>query len=206
MSQPPPNSVLIQACLDRIQAGDLSARDELIRQTCARLEQIARQMLRANPRIRRWEETADLTQTAVLKLYRALETVRPATASDFYRLAAFQMRQTLIDMARRHYGSHGHAAHHASAVLSDSPSAIVDRTGDSEPALLAAWGDFHEAVERLEPEERAVFELVWYHGLSQPEAADLLGIPLRTLQRRWRMARLALGSLLPVDPSDTPNP
>jgi RNA polymerase sigma-70 factor (ECF subfamily) len=63
------------------------------------------------------------------------------------------------------------------------------------------WSEFHEAATSLPDDQRAVFDLLWYHGLSQPEAADLLGIPLRTLQRLWRTARLTLGPLLPCDPA-----
>lgn len=198
MSDSPGRSTVLQQCLDRLRAGDPSAREELIRRACDRLDRLARRMLNANPRVRRWEETGDLRQTAMVKLYRALESVHPPTVADFFRLAATHLRQTLIDLARRHYGPEGDAAHHASVGGLDGhlPDPAAPST---DPAAEAAWGEFHEAAGRLGEQERAVFDLLWYHGLSQPEAADLLGLPLRTLQRLWRTARLTLGPLLPSD-------
>lgn len=198
MSEPTSQSTVLQQCLDRLRAGDPSAREELIRRACDRLDRLARKMLHANPRVRRWEETGDLRQTATVKLYRALESIHPPTVADFFRLAATHLRQTLIDLARRHYGPEGAAAHHASVAGQSGP--LPDPVAPStDPSAAAAWGDFHQAAEQLGEQERAVFDLLWYHGLSQPEAANVLGIPLRTLQRLWRTARLTLGPLLPCD-------
>lgn len=199
MSEPTGRSTVLQQCLDRLRAGDPSAREELVRRACDRLDRLARKMLHANPRVRRWEETDDLRQTAMVKLYRALESVHPPTVADFFRLAATHLRQTLVDLARRHYGPEGAAAHHASVTGRGGPPDPSDAPS-TDPAAAAAWAEFHEAAGRLNEQERAVFDLLWYHGLSQPEAADVLGIPLRTLQRLWRAARLTLGPLLPVDP------
>ena len=36
------------------------------------------------------------------------------------------------------------------------------------------------------------FELIWYAGLSQQDAADQLGISLRQCQRRWTKARILI--------------
>jgi RNA polymerase sigma factor (sigma-70 family) len=70
-----------------------------------------------------------------------------------------------------------------------------------QPDRLAAWTEFHEQVERLPEEEREVFSLLWYKGLSQAEAAEVLGVSDRTIKRRWQSARLhlheALGGQLP---------
>jgi RNA polymerase sigma-70 factor (ECF subfamily) len=202
MGPPGGQSTVLQQCLDRLRAGDPSAREELIRRACDRLDRLARKMLQANPRVRRWEETGDLRQTAMVKLYRALESVHPPTVVDFFRLAASHLRQTLIDLARRHYGPEGAAAHHASVAGPSGQLPEPAAAPSTDPAADAAWGEFHEAAGRLGEQERAVFDLLWYHGLSQPEAADVLGIPLRTLQRLWRTARLTLGPLLPCDADD----
>ena len=70
------------------------------------------------------------------------------------------------------------------------------------PASLAEWTEFHQQVERLPDEAREVFDLVWYEGLSQVEAAALLGVPLRTLKRRWRAARELLSRALYGEPPD----
>jgi RNA polymerase sigma-70 factor (ECF subfamily) len=40
--------------------------------------------------------------------------------------------------------------------------------------------------------ERAVADLLFYQGLSQEEAAALLGVDVRTVQRRWQRVRVHL--------------
>jgi DNA-directed RNA polymerase specialized sigma24 family protein len=43
---------------------------------------------------------------------------------------------------------------------------------------------------------REVVDLLWYEGLSQTEAAEVLGVAAITLKRRWAEARLRLGTAL----------
>src|SRR5688500_16433430 len=95
------HSAHIQKWLEQLRPGDPAAcrqaRDELIRHACARLEELTRRMLRHYPRLRRWEQTADVLQNALLRLHRSLETVRPGSAGQFYGLAATHIRRELID-------------------------------------------------------------------------------------------------------------
>jgi RNA polymerase sigma-70 factor (ECF subfamily) len=58
------------------------------------------------------------------------------------------------------------------------------------------WCDFHEAVAALPEAERELCDLLWYQGVTQPEAARLLDVPERTLKRRWQAVRLKLFDLL----------
>jgi RNA polymerase sigma-70 factor (ECF subfamily) len=61
-----------------------------------------------------------------------------------------------------------------------------------DPQELAAWSEFHEQVAALPAAERQVVDLLWYQELTQPEAADVLGVDVSTVKRRWRSARLRL--------------
>jgi RNA polymerase sigma-70 factor (ECF subfamily) len=195
------NTTQLQQCLDRLRAGDAAAREELLTRACDRLGRLARKMLRADPRVGRWEETDDVRQNAMLRLYQALAQVRPPTPRDFFRLAALHIRRELIDLARHHFGPAGAARRHESV----EPGAAADFAGHADdPQRLAGWGEFHAAIEKLPEEEREVFDLVWYHELSQAEAAALLGVSERTLQRRWRSARRLLAGVLPADGGDQP--
>jgi RNA polymerase sigma-70 factor (ECF subfamily) len=200
-------SVHLQRCLDRWRGGDAAARQELVNAACERLERLTRKMFRADGRLRRWEETLDVFQNALLRLYRALQEVTPASLREFFRLAAVQVRRELIDLARHHYGPAGPAAHHQSrgpgaAGEAESPPGGAD-AGDSslEPEKMALWGEFHERAGALPEEEREVFELVYYQGLTHAEAARLLEVSAKTVQRRWQAACLklheALGGQLP---------
>jgi RNA polymerase sigma-70 factor (ECF subfamily) len=187
----------VQRCLERLAAGDRAARDELIHCACDRLLRITRKILRDYPDVRRWEQTDDLFQSAVLRLYQSLDKVPVQDARHFFRLAAVQIRRELIDLYRHYYGPQGAGTHHASRPRSseaDSPAPprleAAEQTRD--PSRLAEWSDFHALVDTLPEEEREVFDLMWYHGLSTEEVAPLLQVDPRTIRRRWRSARLHL--------------
>src|SRR5262245_46765449 len=157
------HSTQLRGWLDRMQAGDRTARDELLRAASGRLERLTRRMLQGFPTVRRWADTGDVLQNAVLRLLRSLEAVRPATARDFFHLAAVQIRRELLDQARHFAARREHLRDDAAGA--GSPSAVADpadradRSGD-----LERWCAFHAAVERLPVAEREVVGLVFYHG------------------------------------------
>jgi RNA polymerase sigma-70 factor (ECF subfamily) len=187
----------VQQCLIRLRQGEPSARDELITAAGDRLVELTRAMLRDYHRLRRWEETDDVLQNALLRLHRALQSVVPETSRDFYRLATLQIRRELIDLSRHYFGPAGHGRHgdgHApgDAARTDGPGSREVAESTLDPGKLGVWTDFHRQVERLPDEEREVFELVWYQDLKQTEAADLLGVAPRTVMRRWHRACLKL--------------
>ena len=62
--------------------------------------------------------------------------------------------------------------------------------------MLAAWGEFHRQVRELPAEEREVVDLLFYQELAQAEAAALLHVTVRTVQRRWQAALLKLHRVL----------
>jgi len=51
----------------------------------------------------------------------------------------------------------------------------------------------------LPEEEREIVSLLYYQGLSQAEAAAILGVSVRTVQRYWQSALLKLHDLLSGD-------
>ena len=53
-----------------------------------------------------------------------------------------------------------------------------------------------EAVDRLPVEKREVVGLIYYHGWTQAEVAEHLGLSKRTVQRHWAAAMLTLHALL----------
>ena len=201
------STVVLRGALNRLKAGDLSARNELINCACERLDRLVRKMLNDCRGVRRWEETGDVFQNAMLRLCRALSTVTPDSPRDFYRLAALQIRRELIDLARHHYGPLGGGAHHASEGKSPpdqsgiSPPAYEAADVSQEPGRLALWAEFHRQVDLLPDDERETFDLLWYQDLTQLEAAEIVGMSDRTIKSRWRSARLklhaALGGVLP---------
>lgn len=191
----------IQALLDRGAAGADSAYDLLLAQASDRLLRLTRKMLRAYPHLQRWEQTDDVFQTAALRLHRSLAEVRPPTVAAFWGLAATQIRRTLIDLARHHFGPEGAAAHYDSGVHGDASASQAVRdprqgvSASGGPESIAEWSEFHQLVEQLPPDERDIFHLVWYAGLPQKDIAELMHISLPTVQRRWYAAQMHLFEL-----------
>ena len=161
---------------------DEQSYDQLVAVAANRLLLLTRKMLRAYPRLRRWEQTDDVFQTAVMRLHKSLSAVQPDSVAGFFGLATTQIRRTLIDLARHHFGPQGQAAKHETH--HDSHPVTHD-----SPESLESWASFHEAVDRLPDQEQEVFQLLWYAGLPQQEVASLLGISVPTVQRRWYRSR-----------------
>ncbi|MCC9604691.1 sigma-70 family RNA polymerase sigma factor [Blastopirellula sp. JC732] len=177
------STMQLQALLDR---GDDEAYQELLALASLRLHKLASKMLKGYPKLRRWEETDDVFQMSAIRLHQSLSSVRPRSVREFFGLAATQIRRTLIDLGRHYFGPQGHGANHAS-----DPDVPAVAKSDS-PENLLFWSQFHETVEQLPEEEREVFQLLWYAGTTQREAADLLGISTRTVLRRYYRARIFL--------------
>ena len=184
----------LQRWLDLIQLGDDDAKDALIRHSLERLKRLTRKMLKGYPRLRRWEQTDDVLQNAMLRLHQSLVAVKPDSVQHFFAFAATQIRRSLIDLARHHFGPEGDAAHHETDHGNTEKPEIVAQAVDEtmEPRTLDAWCDFHEQVGRLPDKERDVFYLIWYDGLSQKEVASVLNVDVRTVKRHWQSARVTL--------------
>jgi RNA polymerase sigma-70 factor (ECF subfamily) len=121
-----------------------------------------------------------------------LKDTTPQSVKHFLNLAALHIRRELIDLARHHNGPQGHGSHHDTGKDQiESPILAAPQT-TLNPSKLAQWSEFHEKVEALPSEEREIFNLLWYHDLPQSEAATLLNLSERTLQRRWQSARLKI--------------
>lgn len=197
----------LQAWLDRLNAGDQSARDELIRHASARLRGLAGKMMQKYNRLERWVDIDDVLQNAVVRLLRAMGSTPVRSVQEFFSLAALQIRRELIDLCRHYFGPQGVGANHESArvegATGDDWRPLVEPVvqGDQDQQELAFWKDFHLLIERLPAGERCVFDLVWYHGMTQAEAAIVLGLSEAKVKRLWVAAReqlkTALGGRLP---------
>jgi RNA polymerase sigma factor (sigma-70 family) len=186
----------LQTWLGRLAAGENGALEELIRHTGVRLEKLTRHMLRGHPAVHRWAQTEDVLQGALVRLLRALRELRPGSPGEFFALAAQQIRRELLDLARHSHGPQGIGANHASdpgRTVGEPAPEPADESLDG--SALAEWTELHLQIEALPQEQRQVVDLLYYQGLSQPEAALLLGVAVRTVQRRWHDALLRLHEL-----------
>ncbi|MFM8271428.1 MAG: RNA polymerase sigma factor, partial [Gemmata sp.] len=158
----------LQALIERATSGDARARAALIDHACERFLRLTRKMFHDGfAKLRRWEQTDDVFQAAMLRLHAALVAVRVESVRHFLNLGAVMIRRTLLDLAKHHFGPQGGAAnHHTDGVPADEPGGALQRAGDpaAEPADLDGWSDFHARVERLPDDEREVVGLLYYES------------------------------------------
>ena len=123
----------------------------------------------------------------------------PPTVRQFFALANRHMRWELNDLARRFdEQARGGVAGIARGSPAGAPAeASRSQAGPNVRRIL-------EAIEGLPEEEREVFHLVRLQGMSKPEAAGVVGVSEKTVQRRLSRGLLllsrTLGDLGPQSP------
>lgn len=183
----------LQEYLDQLRAGDTTVHAALWDLVNERLTILARRMKRGHyQRVGAWEQTEDIAQNARVRLIRALKSCVPATTREFYGLANLQIRRELLDVIRHNTGRDGDRT-----PTGELQSDIVGSDKEYDAHDLVVWREFHEYVEQLPESEREVVELLWYQGLTQEQAAELLGVDKSTVKRRWREIRSKLSNLIP---------
>ena len=130
------------------------------------------------------------------RLLKALREARPRTVRQLFALANQHMRWELNDLARR---------------LDDQPAAAelcegrVPAPASSASGLSPDGLRMLRAIDELPEDEREVFDLVRIQGLTQAEAAELLGVSAVTVKRRLsRGLRLLAERLADLRPEEDP--
>jgi RNA polymerase sigma factor (sigma-70 family) len=186
----------VQRCLDDLRARPEDVSDskvvrDLLERSATRLHQLCSWMIRRRyPRLARppLNLTADEMLGAVVeRLIKAMREARPAHVREFFGLANQHMRWELNDLARR-------LDEHTPFVGIDEER-IADQT-PSEAGVNANARRILDALDSLEPDEREVFGLVRIQGLTHYEAAEVLGVATKTVQRRLNRGRVQLLTLL----------
>ncbi|WP_422923525.1 sigma-70 family RNA polymerase sigma factor [Singulisphaera sp. PoT] len=135
----------------------------------------------------------EMLQSIVERLLRALRETRPTTVRGFFGLASQHMRWELNDLARRLDEQIG---------LVDFQEVEVAAPPESESGLPFTARRMLEAIENLPEDEREVLDVVRIHGMTHVEAAELLDISLKTVQRRLHRALFMLADeLKDLDPN-----
>jgi RNA polymerase sigma factor (sigma-70 family) len=129
----------------------------------------------------------ELLGAVVERLLKALRFARPQTVREFFALANQHMRWQLNDLARRLDNQPAVGELYEGIALS-TPSSVSNLSPNGLRML--------EAVDDLPEEEREVFDLVRIQGMTQVEAADVLGVSNKTVQRRLNRALLILSEAL----------
>jgi RNA polymerase sigma factor (TIGR02999 family) len=173
--------------LSAVEGGNTGAAEQLLPLVYEELRKLAAQKLAHEKPGQTLQATA-LVHEAYMRLVGHLAPGESpganfANRAHFFAAAAEAMRRILVEQARRkqrdkHGGKLRRVDLDEAALVSNEPS----------DELLAV----DEALARLEegdPDAAALVKLRYYAGLTMPEAAAALGIPLRTAERNWTYAR-----------------
>ncbi len=112
-----------------------------------------------------------------------MRSVHPHTVRQFFALVNQHMRWELNDLARRLDEQPDLVELHEDN-LASPPSSHSVLTPDGRRIL--------QAIDRLPDDEREVFDLLRIQELTHVEAAEVLGVSAKTVQRRLNRALLLL--------------
>ncbi len=129
----------------------------------------------------------ELLGAVVERLLKALRAARPETVREFFALANQHMRWELNDLARRLDNQPAFGELYEGIALS-TPSSVSKLSPDGLRML--------RAIDVLPDDEREAFDLVRIQGMTQVEAAEVLGVSKKTVQRRVDRALLILSETL----------
>jgi RNA polymerase sigma factor (sigma-70 family) len=130
----------------------------------------------------------EMLSSVVERLLKAMRQVHPQTVRQFFALASQHMRWELNDLARR-LDDQAPPVELRDSLVPAPPESAGSQVSPNARRML-------EAIEGLPEEEREAFNLVRIQGLTQPEAADVLGVSAKTVQRRLNRGVMLLSEKL----------
>ena len=130
----------------------------------------------------------EMLSSVVERLLKAMRQVHPQTVRQFFALASQHMRWELNDLARR-LDDQAPPVELRDSLVPAPPETAGSQVSPNARRML-------EAIEGLPEEEREAFNLVRIQGLTQPEAADVLGVSAKTVQRRLNRGVMLLSEKL----------
>ena len=138
-------------------------------------------------RVRAGRAGATLSTTALVhEAYLRLDPTAELSGdkrADFFAVAAWAMRNVLVDAARRRYADkRGGGFDHVT--LGDDAAATPVR-----PDELIALDEALERLRAMDARRAQVVDYRFFAGLTMPETAELLKTSVSTVERDWRTAR-----------------
>ena len=169
--------------LDAIEQGDERATDRLLPLVYEELRRLAAQKLSHEQSGQTLQATA-LVHEAYIRLV-GVESQHWDGQGHFFAAAAEAMRRILVERARQKKTLKNGGAYQRIGL---EEVAVMDTSESSADHLLAV----DEALEKLSQTDRIKAELVklrYFAGLSNKQAAKVLGISSATADRYWKYAR-----------------
>jgi len=169
--------------LSAIERGNPRAAAELLPLVYDELRRLAASRLAAEPAGQTLQATA-LVHEAYVRLVGGEQTQDWNGRGHFFAAAAEAMRRILVENARRK-GRARHGGGRTRIDLDHVAALSDDRGADDVLALDEALG----RLEAEQPEVASVVKLRYFAEMTGRQAADALGLSLRTVNRHWAFAR-----------------
>lgn len=171
----------ITQLLRRMGDGEPGAAEQLLPLLYAELRALAEAQLRGSRNARTLQPTA-LLHEAYLKVARCEGGLWDGR-KQFFTVAARAMRSVIIDHARKR------AAERRGAGLRPGTLADITIAEAAEPESLIDLDGALTRFEAVDPQRAKLVDLLFFAGLSTAEAAEVLGVSQRTVERGWNTAR-----------------
>lgn len=176
-------SQVFTTLLDELRTGRKEAADQLMALVYKELRKLAEYYMRHERPGHTLQATALVNEVYVDLFGGTRDTMIFEDREHFFATAARQMRHILVDHARRK---------NAQMRGGDAVKIPLEDAGDVgllRDRELQSLDDALTALENDNPRASRVVELCFFAGMTQKEAADLMGISLATVQRDWEVAR-----------------
>src|SRR5437773_9675086 len=136
-------------------------------------------------------QVEEMLSGVVERMMKAMRVVRPQTVRQFFALANQHMRWELNELARK-FDRETHAIELRESAIGDPGTTGATSASRLSPNTIRML----QAIESLPEEEREAFSLVRLQGIRQVDAAEVLGVSAKTIQRRLNRSLILLGEKL----------
>lgn len=190
------HSTTLRYWLNKHNAGDPGAMNELLRFSQAQILGYIRQRIRGYRRLAPYVDSHDVLVNVQIKVAQCFRDEQFHNLMHFLRLTARLARHQMIDLSRKYFGPLGagtNEVHVGGAASNDSTTVdgIEPIAAEKSPVENALRTEVDEVIAALPPEHRDLFDLMYHNQMSRSDAAEALGVSISTLDRRWIAAREA---------------
>ena len=185
MSSPPED---VTQLLIAWSQGDRDSAERLVPLIYDELRQLAARYL-ARERAEHTLQPTALVHEAYMRLV-DLRHVQWQDRTHFFAIAAQAMRRLLVDHARKH-----RSAKRGGPIRRLSLEEVSEVAASRAPDLVAL-DEALDGLAEIDPTKASIVELRFFGGLSNQEAAEVMGCSRSTVVRQWRMAKAWLHSEL----------
>lgn len=192
-----PETDHITTLLQAVRSGEAGSADKLMNAMYPDLRQVARRYMAAERSDHTLQPTAVVNEV-YLRLFRADEpaAVDWQSRAHFLSVAAKQMRQILIDHARQR-----RAAKRDFGIKVAIEDANPGATASHPQYDMEALDELLNLLATKDPDAARVVELKFFGGLTDREAAHVMGTNVAKLRRDWEFARSWLRHRMNVEES-----